>query len=109
MFSALRWLALSTAVFAIGSGAALAQKKYGPGATDSEIKVGQTMPYSGPASAYGTIGKSEMAYFKMINDQGGINGRKIALISLDDGYNPARTVEQVRQLVEEEQELIMYH
>src|SRR4249919_1430820 len=108
MFSALRWLALLTAVFAMGSGAAMAQKKYGPGATDSEIKIGQTMPYSGPASAYGTIGKSEMAYFKMINDQGGINGRKIALISLDDGYNPALTVEQVRKLVEEEQVLFMY-
>ena len=108
MFATLRWLALLTAVSTMGSGAALAQKKYGPGATDSEIKVGQTMPYSGPASAYGTIGKSEMAYFKMINDQGGINGRKINLISLDDGYNPARTVEQVRKLVEEEQVLFMY-
>ena len=108
MFATLRWLALLTAVFAMGSGTALAQKKYGPGATDSEIKIGQTMPYSGPASAYGTIGKSEMAFFKMINDQGGINGRKIALISLDDGYNPARTVEQVRKLVEEEQVLFMY-
>ena len=67
---------------------AAAQKKYGPGVTDSEIKIGQTMPYSGPASAYGTIGKAENAYFNMINDKGGINGRKIVFLSLDDGYSP---------------------
>jgi branched-chain amino acid transport system substrate-binding protein len=108
MFATLRWLVVLIAVSTMGSGAALAQKKYGPGATDSEIKIGQTMPYSGPASAYGTIGKSQTAYFKMINDQGGINGRKINLISLDDGYNPARTVEQVRKLVEEEQVLFTF-
>src|SRR5437588_12564989 len=80
---------------------AMAQKKYGPGASDTEIKLGQTMPYSGPASSYGTIGKAEAAYFAMINDQGGINGRKITLISLDDAYSPPRTVEQTRKLVEE--------
>src|SRR5579859_6108961 len=93
------WIATSTA---------LAEKKYDPGATDTEIKVGQTMPYSGPASTYGTIGKSELAYFKMINDQGGINGRKINLISLDDGYSPPRTVEQTRKLVEEEEVLLIF-
>jgi branched-chain amino acid transport system substrate-binding protein len=82
---------------------AAAQKKYAPGVTDSEIKIGQTMPYSGPASAYGTIGKAENAYFNMINEKGGINGRKIVFISLDDGYSPPRTVEQVRKLVEQEQ------
>ncbi|HEX9491467.1 MAG TPA: ABC transporter substrate-binding protein [Stellaceae bacterium] len=82
---------------------AAAQKKYPPGVTDSEIKIGQTMPYSGPASAYGTIGKAENAYFNMINEKGGINGRKIVFISLDDGYSPPRTVEQVRKLVEQEQ------
>jgi branched-chain amino acid transport system substrate-binding protein len=87
---------------------ALAQKKYGPGVTDNEIKVGQTMPYSGPASAYGTIGKASAAYFDMINAQGGINGRKIKFISLDDGYSPPRTVEQVRKLVEEEQVLLLF-
>ncbi len=73
-----------------------------PGVTSSEIKIGQTMPYSGPASAYGTIGKAEVAYFKMINEQGGVNGRKINLISLDDAYTPPKTVEQIRRLVEQE-------
>jgi len=87
---------------------AMAQKHYDPGATDTEIKIGQTMPYSGSGSVYGTIGKTEMAYFKMINDQGGINGRKINLISLDDGYAPPRTVEQVRRLVEEDQVLFTF-
>src|SRR5271165_3565264 len=74
-----------------------------PGVTDAEIKIGQTMPYSGPASAYGVIGRTEAAYFKMINDEGGVNGRKINLISLDDAYSPPKTVEQVRRLVEQEQ------
>ena len=87
--------------------AALAEKKYGPGASDTEIKIGSTNPYSGPASAYGTIGRAESAYFKMINDKGGINGRKINFISLDDGYSPPRTVEQVRKLVEQEQVLFL--
>ena len=87
---------------------AVAEKKYDPGATDTEIKVGQTMPFSGPASAYGTIGRTEAAYFKMINEQGGINGRKINFISLDDAYSPPRTVEQVRKLVEEEQVLLLF-
>jgi len=93
------WIAASTA---------LAEKKYDPGATDTEIKVGHTNPYSGPASAYGTIGRSEAAYFKMINEQGGVNGRKINFISLDDAYSPPRTVEQVRKLVEEEQVLLLF-
>ena len=87
---------------------AAAEKKYDPGATDTEIKVGHTNPYSGPASAYGTIGRSEAAYFKMINEQGGINGRQINFISLDDAYSPPRTVEQVRKLVEEEQVLLLF-
>lgn len=73
---------------------ALAEKKYGPGVTDIEIKIGQTMPYSGPLSAYGAIGKAEAAYFDKVNAEGGVNGRKIRLISLDDGFNPARTVEK---------------
>ena len=81
---------------------AAAQKKYGPGVTDTEITLGQTMPYSGPLSAYGTIGKAETAYFAMINEQGGVNGRKIKLISLDDGYSPPKTVEQTRKLIEQE-------
>jgi ABC-type branched-subunit amino acid transport system substrate-binding protein len=87
---------------------ASAQKKYGPGASDTEIKLGQTMPYSGPASAYGTIGKLHQAYFKMVNDAGGINGRKINLISLDDGYSPPKAVEQVRRLVEQDEVLALF-
>jgi ABC-type branched-subunit amino acid transport system substrate-binding protein len=87
---------------------ALAQKKYDPGASDTEIKVGQTMPYSGPASAYGTIGRAEAAYFKMVNDNGGINGRKVNFISYDDAYNPPKTVEQVRKLVESDEVLLTF-
>jgi branched-chain amino acid transport system substrate-binding protein len=90
------------------AGSAVAQKKYDPGVSDTEIKVGQTMPYSGPASAYGTIGRAEVAYFQMINEQGGINGRKITLISLDDGYSPPRTVEQIRRLVEQDEVLAIF-
>jgi len=86
----------------------LAQKKYDPGASDTEIRIGNTNPYSGPASAYGTIGKSIAAYFKMVNDQGGINGRKINFISYDDGYSPPRTVEMARKLVEQDQVLFMF-
>ncbi len=84
---------------------AAAQKQYGPGVTDTEIKIGQTMPYSGPASAYGTLGLIEEAYFTMVNTKGGINGRKIRLISLDDGYSPPKTVEQTRRLVEQDEVL----
>ncbi|MEP6790626.1 MAG: ABC transporter substrate-binding protein [Ramlibacter sp.] len=87
---------------------ALAQAKYGPGASAKEIKLGQTMPYSGPASAYGTIGKVEQAYFKKINAEGGINGRMINLVSLDDGYSPPKAVEQVRKLVEQEEVLALF-
>ncbi|MDE2396520.1 MAG: ABC transporter substrate-binding protein, partial [Burkholderiales bacterium] len=100
--------ALVAAAAALPFGAALAQKKYGPGASDHEIKLGQTMPYSGPASAYATIGKLEQAYFKRINDSGGINGRKVNLISLDDGYSPPKTVEQVRKLIEQEEVLALF-
>jgi branched-chain amino acid transport system substrate-binding protein len=85
-----------------------ARAENAPGVTDTEIKIGQTMPYSGPASAYGVIGRTEAAYFKKINDQGGINGRKINLISLDDGYSPPKTVEQVRRLVEQEQVAFLF-
>jgi len=90
----------AAAAFAASAGSARADNA--PGVTDTEIKIGQTMPYSGPASAYGVIGRTEAAYFKMINEQGGINGRKINLISLDDAYSPPKTVEQVRRLVEDE-------
>jgi ABC-type branched-subunit amino acid transport system substrate-binding protein len=95
-------------VAAIATAAHGADKKYGPGVTDTEIKLGQTMPYSGPASAYGAVGKSELAFFEMINQQGGVNGRKIRLISLDDGYSPPKTVEQTRRLVEQEQVLAIF-
>ena len=87
---------------------AVAQKKYDPGASDTEIRIGNTMPYSGPASAYGTIGKVEAAYFKKINDEGGINGRKINFITLDDGYSPPKTVEMVRKLVEQDEVLFVF-
>jgi branched-chain amino acid transport system substrate-binding protein len=73
-----------------------------PGVTDTEIKIGQTMPYTGPVTAFSTLGKGEIGYFKMLNEQGGVNGRKVNLISLDDGYAPPRTVEQTRKLVEQE-------
>jgi ABC-type branched-subunit amino acid transport system substrate-binding protein len=92
--------AAAAAYSAQGSRAARAENA--PGVTDTEIKIGQTMPYSGPASAYGVIGRTELAYFKMINDQGCVNGRKINLISLDDAYTPSNTVEQTRRLVEQE-------
>src|SRR3954464_187729 len=92
----------------LASPAALAQKKYDPGASDTEIKIGHTNPYSGPASAYGTIGKSIAAYFKMLNDQGGINGRKINFISYDDSYSPPKTVEMARKLVEQDQVLFVF-
>jgi ABC-type branched-subunit amino acid transport system substrate-binding protein len=86
---------------------AAAQKKYDPGASDSEIKLGQTMPYSGPLSGFITLAKAEIAYFQMINEQGGVNGRKITMISLDDGFSPPKTVEQTRKLVEEDHVLAM--
>ena len=97
---------MACAVLAVSP--ASAQKKYGPGASDSEIKIGQTMPFSGPASAYAAYGNAEAAYFRMINDQGGINGRKINLIAYDDSYNPAKTVEQTRKLVEGDGVLLMF-
>ncbi len=90
------------------STSALAQKQYDKGATDTEIKVGQTIPLSGPASAYGGIGKVQAAYIKMINEQGGVNGRKINLIQYDDAYNPPKTVEQIRKLVESDEVLTTF-
>jgi branched-chain amino acid transport system substrate-binding protein len=93
------------ATFATSS---LAQKQYDTGASDTEIKVGQTIPLSGPASAYGSIGKVQAAYIRMVNEQGGINGRKINLIQYDDAYNPPKTVEQVRKLVESDEVLTTF-
>jgi branched-chain amino acid transport system substrate-binding protein len=97
------------AVLAATSSGALAQKKYDVGATDTEIKIGNIMPYSGPASSYGVIGKTEEAYFKKINAEGGINGRKINFISYDDGYSPPKTVEQARKLVESDEVLLIFN
>ena len=105
--SAAFWTALIT--FAATNGSALAQKKYDTGATDTEIKIGHIVPYSGPASAYGIIGKTEEAYFKMINENGGINGRKIKFISYDDAYSPPKAVEQVRKLVESDEVLVVFN
>jgi branched-chain amino acid transport system substrate-binding protein len=96
-------------LFAVSTSAALGQKRYDTGATDTEIKVGNIMPYSGPASAYGVIGKTEEAYFKMINDRGGINGRKINFVTYDDGYSPPKAVEQVRKLVESDEVLLVFN
>jgi len=99
----------TAASLAIAAAPAFAAGQYGPGVSDTEIKIGNTVPYSGPASAYGAIGKADAAYFAMINDQGGINGRKINFISRDDGYSPPKTVEVVRQLVEEEHVLLLFN
>src|ERR1700761_812943 len=103
----------STAVAVMMRGAmiaapALAQKKYDTGATDTEIKIGQTIPLSGPASAYGGIGRVQAAYIRMINEGGGIGGRKINLIKYDDGYSPPKTVQQVRKLVESDEVLTTF-
>ena len=90
-------------------GSRTARAENAPGVTDTEIKIGQTMPYSGPLSSYGVIGRTETAYFKMINEQGGVNGRKITLISVDDAYSPPKTVEQVRRLVESEKVAFLFN
>ena len=97
------------AMLAVISSGALAQKKYDTGATDTEIKIGNIMPYSGPASAYGVIGKTEQAYFNKVNAEGGINGRKINFVSYDDGYIPPKTVEQARKLVESDEVLLIFN
>src|SRR5438874_2031519 len=101
--------AAAAIAFAATGGTALAQKKYDTGATDTEIKIGNIMPYSGPASAYGVIGKTEQAYFNKINAEGGINGRKINFVSYDDNYSPPKTVEQARKLVESDEVLFIFN
>src|SRR6476469_6825556 len=98
-------LGIVAALIAVSIAPAAAEER---GITATEIKLGQTMPYSGPVSAFSPLGKGEVGYFKMINDNGGVNGRKINFISLDDGYVPPKTVELVRQLVEREQVLLMF-
>jgi branched-chain amino acid transport system substrate-binding protein len=101
-------LAGAAVTIALSASSANAQKKYDSGASDTEIKIGQTVPFSGPASAYATIGKAQAAYIKMINDEGGVNGRKINLIQYDDAYSPPKTVEQVRKLVESDEVLLTF-
>jgi ABC-type branched-subunit amino acid transport system substrate-binding protein len=108
MRNAMRALIASVAVSIVAAIPAAAQKRYDPGASDTEIRIGNIMPYSGPASAYGTIGKAQAAYFRMINEQGGINGRKITFISYDDAYSPPKTVEQARKLVEGDEVLLIF-
>src|ERR1700687_78883 len=93
---------------ALSASPASAQKNYDTGATDTEIKIGQTVPFSGPASAYATIGKAQAAYIRMVNEQGGGNGRNINLIQYDDAYSPPKAVEQVRKLVESDEVLLMF-
>jgi branched-chain amino acid transport system substrate-binding protein len=102
-------VAAASALVALSTQGALAQKKYDAGASDSEIKIGNVEAYSGPASAYGIIGKTEDAYFKMINEAGGINGRKIEFISYDDGYSPPKTVEQIRKLIESDEVFLVFN
>jgi branched-chain amino acid transport system substrate-binding protein len=101
-------LVLSTCVATVISSPSFGQKKYDPGANDSEIKIGNIMPYSGPLSAYSSIGKAEAAYFNKLNVEGGVNGRKINFISVDDGYSPPKTVEQARKLVENDEVLFIF-
>jgi ABC-type branched-subunit amino acid transport system substrate-binding protein len=102
-------LGLSGLIIAIAMASAIAEKKYDPGVTDTEIKIGNIMPYSGPASAYGTIGRTEAAYFRRINAAGGINGRKIRFISYDDAYSPPKAVEQARKLVESDEVFLIFN
>jgi len=104
----LRAAALAITAVALSTSVAVAQKKNDVGVTDTEIKIGNIAPYSGPASAYATIAKTEAAYFKMVNDAGGINGRKVNFISYDDGYSPPKTVEQARKLVESDEVFAVY-
>ncbi|MFZ1105987.1 MAG: ABC transporter substrate-binding protein, partial [Hyphomicrobiaceae bacterium] len=103
-----RTLLAAAGALALVVSPAMAQKKYDDGASDTEIKIGNTNPYSGPASAYGTIGKTIEAFFKMVNDKGGVNGRKVTFISYDDGYAPPKTVEMVRKLVEQDKVLFVF-
>jgi branched-chain amino acid transport system substrate-binding protein len=105
----LRLLSAAIIVLSVINTGAVAQKGYDPGATDTEIKVGNIMPYSGPASAYGSVGRTESAYFKKINAEGGINGRKIIFISYDDAYSPPKAVEQARRLVESDEVLLIFN
>jgi branched-chain amino acid transport system substrate-binding protein len=104
----IRQLVIISAALTLLAGSASAQKQYGPGVTDTEIRIGNIVPYSGPASAYSIVGKTMSAYFRMVNDNGGVNGRKITFISYDDAYSPAKTVEQARKLVESDEVFLIF-
>src|SRR5689334_16972050 len=109
MFTRMRSHALlALALLSLTAASAQADKNYGPGASDKEIRLGQTMSYSGPLSVFGTVGRAEAAYFEKLNAEGGINGRKLVFLSLDDGYAPPRTVEQTRKLIEQEEVLALF-
>src|ERR1700712_3703347 len=108
VLNSLKIAAFAGALVALSTSAGLAQKKNDVGVTDTEIKIGNIAPYSGPASSYATIAKTEAAYFKMVNETGGINGRKINFISYDDAYSPPKTVEQTRKLVESDEVFAVY-
>jgi branched-chain amino acid transport system substrate-binding protein len=99
----------ASAAALLSSGTVFAQKKYDDGVSDTEIKLGNTNPYSGPASSYSAIAKTFIAYFKAVNEAGGVNGRKVTVLSLDDGYSPPKTVELTRQLVEQEKVFAMFN
>jgi ABC-type branched-subunit amino acid transport system substrate-binding protein len=109
VFSSVKSVIIAALLAAMMTSVAQAQKKYDPGATDTEIKIGNIMPYSGPASAYATIGKTEAAYFNKLNSEGGINGRKVDFISYDDAYSPPKAVEQARKLVESDEVLLVFN
>jgi branched-chain amino acid transport system substrate-binding protein len=104
-----RGIALALALSCLSAQVSAAEKKYGPGVTDTEIKIGNTSPYSGPASAFGTVARTEEAYFRKINAEGGINGRKIVFVSYDDAYSPPKTLEQTRKLVEGDEVLLVFN
>ena len=107
-FAIIRSVFVLAITLTVGTDVALAEKKNDPGVTDTEIKIGQTVAYSGPVSAWGTIGRTQAAYFRKVNDEGGINGRRVNFVSLDDGYLPAKTVEQVRKLIEQEEVFALF-
>jgi branched-chain amino acid transport system substrate-binding protein len=102
-------IAVATVLVSVSSQAFAGEGKYGPGVTNTEIKIGNTAPYSGPASAFGVVARTEEAYFRKINDEGGVNGRKIVFLSYDDSYSPPKTVEQTRKLVEGDEVLLVFN
>ena len=103
-----RMMLLAATIAMLAATPALAQKQYGPGVSDTEIKIGQTIPHSGPGSLYGVLGRVGEAYFQMLNEKGGINGRKIQFITYDDAYSPPKSVEQTRKLIESDEVAFLF-